>query len=870
MKTFSVILLPLLIVTAACGEVITPDFSEMRRPASWIPSREVERPTLGLALSGGGLRGLAHIGVLEALEEAEIEVDYIAGVSIGALVGALYASGYSPAEIRQMAWDIDWGELFVDRPSRRTLFLNRKKSSGRHQVQVSFKNWKPYIPPAFTSGQKMYMLLEDLFMGAVYHPVKDFDRLKIPFRAVATDLKSGEGYLICRGDMVQAVRAAAAIPPVFSPVEFEGRSLVDGGAVENIPVFTAKEMGADIVLAVDVTSPLQQEVNEPWEIANQITTIMISEGMKQALEVADIALKPVPDDIGSFDFSAADSIPDLGRKASEAVIDRLKNLMKIPAAPDSTAPRAFRHIAYQISGKMRIQTADTTVFQPGCPVSNAEIKRYLTRLYREYELLDAAAEISGDTLIIKLTPPPAYRYIEVRGNSVIPDSAIIAAVHSPPEEPLLHSQGAADLERIIRLYRERGYALARIKEVRLTGDTLVITIDEGIVEAVRVEGGRKWALNELRVKPGEPFDWNRARSGLRRLYGTDYYETVRIKLEPAGDGCRAALVLERRPFPMVRIGERYDRERSWSVFLEILSEDILMSGAGVKLMFAPGEKDKKAALQFNTDKVLGTDVFNNLEFYYSKSEFDAYDSRHHRRFGADYHYEVVGGMQKIGQNLRRWGLLSAGVKLEKVLSHHPADLERDQRAVSLILESEVDTYDRYPFPHTGNSLRFAFQTSARFYPYGGRPTYSSFCGDIQRWFPLKKRYAMMLRVRGGYAEPTVPTWEKFSLGGMNDFAGLHIRELLGNQLLAGSAALRFDLLSRFLAEAFVTARYDFGQIVDGVENLAFERSFFRQGLSLAFSLNTLLGPMEVSYGWAAPHKDIPDQGLLLFSLGHEF
>jgi outer membrane protein assembly factor BamA len=212
-------------------------------------------------------------------------------------------------------------------------------------------------------------------------------------------------------------------------------------------------------------------------------------------------------------------------------------------------------------------------------------------------------------------------------------------------------------------------------------------------------------------------------------------------------------------------------------------------------------------------------------------------------------------------------MLTAGMKLERSLSDYPLEAHSSDGA-TMIFESAIDTYDRYPFPRSGQLLRLSFQTTAEVLP--GDLAYSKFLGEFQRWIELRKRYHLMVRLRGGYAEPTIPSWEKFHLGGINDFSGLHEREVLGNQMLCGSMGLRFDLLSRFLAEAFLNARYDIGQIVDGVQQLEYKRGFFRQGLSLSLALNTLLGPMEVAWGWAAPYKDIPGNHIIYLSLGHEF
>src|SRR6266568_169724 len=176
------------------------------------------RARFGLALSGGGARGLAHIGVLKALEELRVPVDVIAGTSMGAVVGGLYACGMSPDEIARVMERVDWASLFDDRPPRPDLPYRRKQDESR----------------AF---------------------IDDFDRLPIPFRAVATDLADGSMVVLSRGDLADALRASMSLPGTLAPAEIDGRHLVDGGLVLNLPVDVARDAGADIVIAVDVTTP---------------------------------------------------------------------------------------------------------------------------------------------------------------------------------------------------------------------------------------------------------------------------------------------------------------------------------------------------------------------------------------------------------------------------------------------------------------------------------------------------------------------------------------------------------------------------------------------------------------------------------------
>ena len=856
------LLIPVLVYSS---EVINPDFDGNLSPEGWIPRKAVKRVKLGLAFSGGGLRGLAHTGVLQALEENHIPVDYIAGVSMGSIVGAMYASGYSVQALQISMSKTDWGELFIDQPSRRSLFLNRKRTYGRHLFQIRFKGGKPYVPSGFSSGQKIGLYLDELLMNGIYRPHPDFDHLKVPFRAPATDLFTGELVIFDDGDLSEVLRASMAFPLVFAPVKVRGKTLIDGGALENIPVSTVRKMGADRIIAVDTSSPLLPDVDEPWEIANQVTTIMIAEGMDEALNSADLVLKPVPDSIGAFDFDYIGSIAEMGRQTAEKSMDSIKEMLSGDKSSQDTRNIYFKELRYLFSNVPGQDTSEVSVLNVTDSVSVQELKTSMAKLYELYELDDIYAEAEHDTLTIVMKPAPSFRRMVIRGNSVIPDSLIMLAIKSPPGLPVSRKLAIRDQERIISLYREQGYALAAITHTEVKDGILYITIDEGKIASLKVEGGRSSALNELRLNPGELFNWNTAKKGLNRIYGSDIYETVRLKTRKVKRGHEITLALDRRTFPLIRLGARFDRERKGSGFAEFIHEDLLASGTAVNILAALGEKDTRASAGLSADKILRTYLSFNAGLYYNKNEHPFFDLQHKRMPG--YEYERAGAVFGLGQHLFRWGMLSATLKMERAFSDHPDD-EPEQKLASLTLESEIDTYDRYPFPDSGEKIRLSFQTSGE--PVPGDAKYSKFEGDIQRWFQIRNRWSAYLRLRGGYAEPTVPTFEKFSLGGLHDFGGLHDREVLGNQMFGGSYGLRYDLLSRFLAEAFVTARYDFAQIVDGTDVLEFKQGFFRQGFSLSFALNTLLGPVELAWGWAAPYKDIPQNHLLYFSIGHEF
>jgi len=204
-----------------------------------------------LVLSGGGARGVAHLGALKILEELRIPVDVIAGMSMGAIVGGFYASGSSPAEIETMVNSLEWNQAFQDRPPLEDLPFRRKEDSDNYLVKfdAGIRDGKFALPLGLIQGQNLGFILKSRLIHTA--TLTDFDRLRIPFRAVAADIETGEAVVLGKGDLATAIRASMSIPGVFAPVELDGRLLVDGIA-DNLPVDVARRMGADILIAVNV------------------------------------------------------------------------------------------------------------------------------------------------------------------------------------------------------------------------------------------------------------------------------------------------------------------------------------------------------------------------------------------------------------------------------------------------------------------------------------------------------------------------------------------------------------------------------------------------------------------------------------------
>jgi NTE family protein len=292
---------------------------------------EPARPRIGLVLSGGGARGLAHVGVLEALEELRIPVDAIAGTSMGAVVGGLYASGMTPAEIDALLRGMDWSSAFRDRPARNTLNFRRKQDDREFLVRfpLGVQGGSFRVPRGLIQGQRLTqtLRLETLPVAAI----EDFDKLPTPFRAVAADLETGARVVLGSGDLTSAMRASMSAPGVFAPVEVDGRLLVDGGIVENLPVDVAKALGVDVIIAVDVGfQPVgRKELTSALAVSNQAVTIMMQREtgrQRSLLDAGDVLIAPDLGNLQSTDFTAAERLIGLGLAATRASADRLAKL----------------------------------------------------------------------------------------------------------------------------------------------------------------------------------------------------------------------------------------------------------------------------------------------------------------------------------------------------------------------------------------------------------------------------------------------------------------------------------------------------------------------------------------------------------------
>ncbi len=355
---------------------------------------EQPQPKIGLVLSGGAARGLAHVGVLKALEEQGIRIDAIAGTSMGAVIGGLYASGYKIDELEKLALGIDWQEALSDSPAREDVPFRRKQDDRDFLVRqkLSFRDDGSLgLPLGVIQGQNLALLLESLLAHS--SDIRDFDKLPIPFRAVATDIVNGEKVVFRKGHLPQVIRASMSIPAVFAPVEINGQLLVDGGMVDNIPVDVAREMGVDMVIVVDIGTPLRgrKQLNTVFDILNQSITLMTrsnAEIQLASLRPNDVLIQPSLASIGATDFGRSEEIINAGYRATQILEKRLASLRQ-PTDAQLTSARSAEErtpviTAIKIENDSKIDDSVIRYYirQPvGEPLDMARLQRDMGTLY---------------------------------------------------------------------------------------------------------------------------------------------------------------------------------------------------------------------------------------------------------------------------------------------------------------------------------------------------------------------------------------------------------------------------------------------------------------------------------------------------------
>lgn len=287
---------------------------------------KTKRPGIGVTLSGGGAKGLAHIGILKAMDSAGLKISYVTGTSMGSIVGALYAGGYSADSIEKMVRAIDWDLLLSNSSDFRSLIMDEKSEYGRYAVELPFVNNKFQLPSGLLESEELWLKFGEVFFPL--YKIKDFTKLSKPFKCIATDVSSGEIVVLDSGELTYAIRASMAIPSAFTAVEYKDKKLVDGGLVRNFPVTDLKSLGADYIIGSSVSGGLlpKEKINNVIDVMLQIVFFREDADSKNEKKLCNIYINQTLNGYSTGSFSSSDAIIDSGIERGYSLYPTFKAL----------------------------------------------------------------------------------------------------------------------------------------------------------------------------------------------------------------------------------------------------------------------------------------------------------------------------------------------------------------------------------------------------------------------------------------------------------------------------------------------------------------------------------------------------------------
>lgn len=892
--------------------IIRPDLKQATaRRTSFFPQRSPVRPKVALVLSGGGARGAAQIGVLKAFERNNIPIDFISATSLGAIIGGLYASGYTTAEIETLALTTNWDEvLSLSNETKRTeLFVDQKLADDRSFLVVRFEGFDPVIPSAVSTGQRLTNFLSKQTLQSLYHPDPSFDDLKIRFRAVSTDLISGKRIILSGGSLAEALRASATVPLLFNPIERDSMQLVDGGLVSNIPVDLAKDAGCDIVIAVNSTSGLRtaNEMKAPWQTADQIMGIMMQLSNQMQLKQADVVITPEVGNHLSSDFRGLDTLIAMGEQAAEEKIPEIRRLI---GEIRSEARRGDDEVVIRPVVDLVGGNAHDSLWQAvrrdaaAGSLTIRQIREHVLAIHEQGDFDDVYAEVipllhapgshadsAGSPqarVVYTVRTNPSVTSVMFRGNRLLNKEAIFGEVVHLIGAPANHRTAETAMENILRLYRARGYSLARIDSASFdesTG-TANILINEGVIDRIGVEGGVRtqdsFVLREFPLKEGDVFEIDKATEGINRINGTTLFEYVYLEVAYEGGEPILTIRLRERPSQLVRFGLRVDNERNLQGSIDVRDENFRGLGTELGLNFAGGNRNREFTLEFKAHRLFNTYLTFNVSAFYRLLDSYVYadapmtaENRWDRDQVGEYRDVRYGARLSFGSQLERFGNASIDLSLQnvKIKNLENADSLNERYRLSMVrMGTVIDSKDNYPFATSGIGMNISYEFA--FKGLGSEVGYNALRFMYESYSTWGTRHTIHPKFTIGFADRTMPLGEQFRLGGSELMFGTREDDRRGRQLLLINFEYRYALPFRILFESYLRIRYDLGNISVIPEEIKF--ATLRHGIGAELALDTPIGPASFGIGKSFYFgRDLPNnpiqQGpfLFYFMLGYQ-
>jgi len=893
-----IILLPLLFFISVSysqeKKTITLELNTRNLPFGLVEYFPKDKPVIGLALSGGGARALSQFGVLKALDEAGIETNVIVGTSMGSIVGGLYAAGFTIDELDSIALNTNWGNMLSlnQKKSRRELFISQKITEDRALFALRLDGLNPVLPTSFSEGQKLTNYLYLLTNQAPVHPGKSFDDLWIKYRAVCTDLITGDLVVLENGQLSRAMRASSSVTFFLEPVKWDDKLLVDGGLLSNIPVDITKENGADLIIAVNTTSPLhpKEKIDLPWYIADQVVSIPMKKLNAIQLSLADFVITPVLYDKSSTEFVNIDSLILLGYKSTLPVINNIKT------AADSFFNSRLKHDEFFIKNIVFNNEKEKELFSllnkyvSYDSVSSAEIKKDMAHLYETGKYKSISMEVAGfpDSIILKFNYQlnPVIKTIEAIGIKQIDKQVVESILSILINKPFNNRVIAKTISKILRHYRLKGYLLADFERLdfdELTG-TLMLFFNEGLISNIIVKGNftrETLITRELQIKRGEYFIYDKVEESLENLSNSGFFKDIAMLIVEE-DGKNTLIIhVDEKPSGVLRFGFLADETYNAQFSLDIRDENIFGSGTEAGLFLYGGASNGAYIFEIKNHRILNTYLTYNASVYYKFSDINVYEDvpqsstkTFSRVKTGVYNQTFYGISLSLGTQIEKFGnlIFTGKYQFDEIENIEGDAVEQFKtKLVSIGLNTTIDNMNKYPYPLSGLYFTGFYETAQSF--LGGNQSFISIGMDFRYFFNLGKRSTLIPRIKIGFSDNTTPLSEQFFLGGMDSFLGMRENEFRGRQIFLTSLMYRLKLPFKVFFDTYIKLRYDLGNTWLEQSQIRFKD--LRHGIGGILSFDTPIGPTEFAIGRSfLLNKKLPENPVVwgeiffYFSIGY--
>ncbi len=894
---------------AAAATIVYPDTLNLPdHRYTILPVMRPARKKVGIALSGGGANGFAQIGVLKAFEEAGIPVDYIAGTSIGALVGGLYSTGYTATELETIVNSLPIKSLLsLDNDAPRTsTYLEQKNIRDRATIAIRFDGFRLVMPKSLSAAQPLTRTVDLLVLNAPYHTTHAFSDLPINFRAVTTDLISGRRITLTSGPLSEAIRASSTVPILFQPIERGGHKLADGGLVANLPVDELEVAGATYKIAVDAHGRMYRDgddIDIPWKAADQAMSILTQVQYPVQLDLADIVISPEIGDHKATDVSDIAQLIaagyDKGRLLAPTISQNIrltperdtdirryvKTLTGIPGTPDFAAQTRTAGEIVRTASRLKECLRDL--------LATDLFSRVFARIDQKSRHVEFVA-----------TPLPLLKEVAITGGPV---DAVSASAQKEAFSPIIgspYTSAAAtrSLEKLVRLYRDKGYSLVGITSTRIAHNRLTVGLSSGRIGSIGIEQdknltGQLPVRREIVIDTTQALRLHDVEKSVNNLYGTGVFNRVSLSTESLGpDDVRQPdhvdFRLDEKPSNVLRLGLRYDETSNAQMLIDLRNENLNGTANSLGGWAKISQKHNSLNLELSIPRIGNTPLTMYSKAFYDQRDIDTRQRTLKNEpatssFGELYSFGIqhIGLTTAFGTMISSNGRLVADLTLQNARSY-----PRNAAAESVPRENlniagiggrfTLDTRNSPFLPSDGRLVNIRYTASYLLDNASGN--FWQFAGSHEENISLTDNTSIQFSGTAGISSPGVPFSEKYFVGGTGTslscrFIGLKENDLIGDNVAVVGVQFRHKPAAQVIFPTSLVFAYNAGNVWPTRRAMKIDELI--QGVGAGLVWETPIGPAQLmaAKSFAFATGDVRNRAdidfskmVFYFSLGHDF